>query len=158
MRCPICGAKMVNKQLCPYCKITDEQVVSASNKKVKEYRQTGNTDMIHYTTIIPSDLKRWKIVLYTVLLGWLGINHFYVNRPVRSTYSLVSTIGSIGIMIIGFIVEINTKAGKIIYNVTYEVLMYMMAINVVLWVLDIVSLLFKSFKVPVVIPKRGEKL
>jgi len=48
MRCPICGAKMVNKQLCPYCKITDEQVVSASNKKVKEYRQTGNTDMIHY--------------------------------------------------------------------------------------------------------------
>ena len=39
MRCPICGSKMVQKQLCKYCKITDDQVKNASNKKVKEYSQ-----------------------------------------------------------------------------------------------------------------------
>ena len=36
MRCPICGAKMVNKQLCQYCNITDEQIYNASNKKVNK--------------------------------------------------------------------------------------------------------------------------
>ena len=158
MKCPICGAKMVSKQLCPYCKITDEQVLGASNKKVREYRKTGNTDMIHFTSVIPSDLKRWKIVLFTVLLGWLGVNHFYVNRPVRGAFSLISSVGSTSILILGLVLKITSKAGKIIFNLTYEILFYMMAINVVLWILNIISVIFKSFKVPVVLPKKGEKL
>ena len=79
MRCPICGAKLYAKQICPYCKITDEQILNASNKKVKEYRKTGNTDMIHYTTVIPKDLSRLKIILYTIFLGLVGVNHYYVK-------------------------------------------------------------------------------
>lgn len=156
MKCPICGSKMVNKQLCQYCGITDEQVFAASNKKVKEYRKTGNVDMIHYTTIIPNDIKRWKMVLYTVLLGWLGINHLYVNRPVRGGYSIVSTIGSLIFMTLQFTVDFASKASKITFNILYEIFMYMMAINVVLWVLDIVSVIFKSFKVPVVLPDKED--
>jgi hypothetical protein len=147
---------MVAKQLCKYCGVTDDQVKNASNQKVKEYRKTGNTDLIHYTTVIPNDLKRWKIILYTVLLGWLGINHYYINRPVRATFSLVSTISSIGIMFLGLLIKISTRAGKIAFNIFYEIFFYMMAINVVLWVLDIFGVIFKSFKMPVVLPKKEE--
>ena len=62
MRCPVCGAKLVAKQICPYCKITDEQITAASNRKVKEYRKTGNGDLICYTTVIPNDLSKVKII------------------------------------------------------------------------------------------------
>lgn len=147
---------MVNKQLCKYCGITDEQVVAASNQKVKEYRKSGNTDMIHYTTVIPSDLKRWKIVLYTLLLGWLGINYFYINRPGRACFSLISTIGSFMVLIIDLLVDFSTKFVRIAFNLTYEILFYMMAINVVLWVTNSISVLFKSFKVPVVLPNKED--
>ena len=53
MRCPICGAKMVNKQFCKYCNITDEQVYKASNKKVKEYRKPDRDDLIYFTNVLP---------------------------------------------------------------------------------------------------------
>jgi hypothetical protein len=145
---------MLGKQICPYCKITDKQVLGASNKKVKEYRKSGNTDMIHYTTNIPNDLKRWKIVLYTILLGWLGINHFYVNRPKRGAFSIVATVGSILMITLEYVLKFDSILAKL----TYEIFLYAMAINVVLWITNCVSVIFKSFKVPVVLPKKGEKL
>lgn len=154
LKCPICGAKLINKQLCPYCKITDDQIINASNKKVKEYRKSGNTDLIHFTNVLPNDVIRWKLVLYTILFGWLGVNYFYINRPYRATYSMVSSIGSTFILIFGWIVDIHTKVGRITYNIIYELLFYMMAINVVLWVTNIVSAIFKKFKVPVVLAEK----
>lgn len=157
MRCPICGAKLIGKQLCPYCKVTDEQIFNASNKKVKEYRKTGNKDLICKTTVVPNDVSRIKLILYTIFLGWCGVNHYYVSRNVRGTYAVVSSAGSIGIMILGMAIGNITGAWIIIYNVCYSALFYMMAINVVLWILDIFGVLFKTFKIPVVLAKKGEK-
>ena len=41
-------------------------------------------------------------------------------------------------------------------NLFYELIFYSMAINIVMWVFDIFSLLTKSFKVPVVLAEKGE--
>ena len=100
MRCPICGAKLYQKQICKYCKVTDEQIVNASNKKVKEERKLGNNDLIHFSTVVPKDVEKWKLWVYTILLGFIGVNHFYINRPYRAVYSLVSTILSMSILIV----------------------------------------------------------
>lgn len=158
MRCPVCGAKLVGKQICPYCKITDEQITSASNRKVKEYRKTGNKDLICYTNVIPKDLSKLKIILYTIFLGWFGINHLYVLRPVRGTFSIVATVGSIMISIIGIVLSIKIQFWRTVYNLFYSILFYMMAFNVLLWVFDIFAVIFKGFKVPVVLPKKEKKL
>lgn len=157
MRCPVCGAKLVGKQLCPYCKVTDEQILNASNKKVKGYRKTGNKDLICKTTIIPPDVSRLKLILYTIFLGWCGVNHYYVSRNIRGTYSVISTAGSISIMIIGMLIANLQGFWFTLYNIVYSILFYMMAINVVLWVLDIFGVIFKTFKIPVVLAKKGEK-
>ena len=154
MRCPICGAKMVNKQLCPYCKVTDTDVNGASNKKVPEYRKAGNKDLIHYTTVLPKDVSRLKVILYTIFLGLVGVNHYYVKRPVRATFSAVSTGGSFLIFILYLIMEFKTKFGEGLFSLVYQILFYCMAINVVLWILDMFGVLFRSFKVPVVLPDK----
>lgn len=154
LKCPICGAKMFNNQICPYCNITDEQVLGASNKKVKEFRKSGNTDMIHTTTVFPYDLDKWKMLIFAILLGWAGGHHFYVKRPIRAWYSIISTVGSTFILCCSFFVDISIKWLNIAFNITYEILFYMMAINVLLWVWDIVAILIRTFKYPVVLPKK----
>lgn len=158
MKCPVCGARLVAKQICPYCKITDEQILEASNRKVKEYRKTGNKDLICYTNVIPKDVSRLKLILYTIFLGWFGINHLYVLRPVRGIFSIVSTVGSLSILFLGIAVEIpSTGFLSSLYVILYNVLFYAMAINVVIWAFDVFAVLFKTFKVPVVLPKKEKK-
>ena len=158
MKCPVCGAKLVAKQICPYCKITDDQILEASNRKVKEYRKTGNKDLICYTNVIPKDVSKLKLILYTIFLGWFGINHLYVLRPIRGIFSIIATAGSMGILILGIAVSIPTEGFfYALYMILYNVLFYSMAINVIIWVLDIIAVIFKTFKVPVVLPKKEKR-
>lgn len=154
IKCPVCGATLVGNVVCQYCGTTDKQVLNASNKKVKEYRQTGNTDMIHMTTILPSDLVRWKVVLYTILLGWLGINYIYVNRPIRAGFSMGTSIACVVIYTLNLFVSFSSKTLQLGFDIIYEVIFYSMAINVVIWVFDIISVLLKKFKVPVVLASK----
>ena len=154
IKCPICGAKLLNNQVCQYCNVTDEQVLGASNKKVKEFRKTGNTDMIHTTTIFPFDLVKWKMVVFTILLGWAGAHHFYTNRPIRGAYSIVSTVGFIIVLILSFVIKIEGSWVYIAFNIIYEIFGYMMAINVILWLWDIIAVLIRTYKYPVVLPKK----
>lgn len=153
MRCPICGAKMVNKQLCPYCKITDEQVLGASNKKVKKVRKEGNYDLIHFTTIIPKDVSRLKLILFTIFLGLFGVNHLYVNRIKRGLFSIITDILFVILVVINmFLLPTST-----FFYIIFQVIGYSMAINVVIWVFDIFNVCVKAFKVPVVLAEKGEK-
>ena len=156
MRCPICGAKMVNKQLCPYCKIIDKQVYGASNKKVKQCRKTDNKDLIYYTTVIPSDVNKVALWLFTIFLGWCGVNHFIINRPVRAWYSVLSTVISFIMTFVNLFADPKTLAGEWIIYFIYFGVMICMAVNVVMWVFDMISLLFKGFKIPVVLPDKGD--
>lgn len=156
MKCPVCGCKMMQKQICPYCKITDKQVLQASNKKVKEFRKAGNKDLICFSTVVPQDVSRIKLILLTILLGWLGINHYYVKRVVRGSYSLISLIGSLTILIVKLTVFPYTQTGQFVISMFYELFFTMMAINVLLWIFDIFNVIFKAFKIPVVLPEKGE--
>lgn len=153
MRCPICGAKMVNKQLCPYCKITDKQVLNASNKKVTKCRKDGNKDFIHFTTIIPKDVNKLKLILFTIFLGLFGVNHLYVKRVIRGWYSIIIDTLFVIFVLINMFVMPNSGC----FNVIYQIIGYAMAINVILWIFDIINVFVKAFRVPVVLAEKGEK-
>ena len=149
MRCPICGAKMVNKQLCKYCNITDEQVYKASNKKVVDYRKTDREDLIYFTDILPKDVNRLKLVLYTIFFGLVGVNHYYVKRNVRATYAVLSTVLSVIFMVLNL--AIPSLLNVIVFKLVYELIFFTMTFNVIMWVFDIINVIFKKFKVPVVL-------
>jgi hypothetical protein len=152
MRCPICGAKLVDNKLCKYCKVTNTQIENASNKKVKQYRKEGNGDLIYFSSVVPKDVNKIKLLLYTILFGLLGINHYYVNRKIRWIFSMVSYIGSFLILVI-----MLAGISSIIFTILYYVLFTMMAINVVMWIFDIFNVLFGTFKIPVVLASKEEK-
>lgn len=156
MRCPICGAKLYQKLMCPYCKITAEQIKSASNKKAKEYKKTGRGDLVHYTNVLPQDVSRVKLWLFTIFLGWCGVNHFIVGRKVRGGFSVASLVSSILMIILSLTIKTTLPSILLTVDFFYEIAFFSMAINVILWGSDIISLLTRSFKVPVVLGEKGE--
>ncbi len=154
MRCPICGSKMIQNKICKYCNITDEQILNASNKQVKQYRKLDMSDLICFSTVVPTDVSRIKLLLLTIFFGFLGINHFYVNRNVRAFFSLFNFV----LAIIFFSLQLSIKTLKtvIIFRLLYEIVFVAMAINVILWVCDIINVIFYRFKIPVVLAEKGE--
>ena len=157
MRCPVCGAKLYQKQICPYCKITDEQILGASNRRVKECRKNGDKDLICFTTVVPSDISRLKLVLYTIFLGWLGVNHYYVLRNVRGTFSLLSFSLSVLFFALALTTKLATSVVGTFFTIVYDIAFFMMAFNLVLWVTDIIAVVFKGFKIPVVLKEKESK-
>lgn len=149
MRCPICGSKMVQKQLCKYCKITDDQIRNASNKKVKEYRKKDMKDLIHFSTVVPKDVSRIQLILFTIFFGVIGVNHYYVKRNIRGTFSVIST----SLAILGTILSLLTNIflESLFMRLIYELIFYTMAVNVIMWGIDVINVFLGSFKIPVVL-------
>ena len=149
MRCPICGSKMVQKQLCKYCKITDDQIKNASNKKVKEYRKKDMKDLIQFSTVVPKDVSRIQLILFTIFFGIIGVNHYYVKRHIRGTFSVVSSSLAVLVTLISFFSNIFSLT--LFMQIIYELVFYTMAVNVIMWGIDIINVFLGSFKIPVVL-------
>ena len=155
MRCPICGSKMVDGKLCQYCKITDEQVYGASNKKVSQYRKNDMSDLVYFTTDIPSDVNKIRLLLYTIFFGFLGVNHFYVKRNIRGMFSLFSFVISAILLVVDQ--SVKTIGSVLVFRLFFELAFFAMAINVLLWICDIINVIFRKFKVPVVLKEKETK-
>ena len=156
MKCHICGSKMVDGKLCQYCKVTAEQVYGASNKKVKQYRKNDMSDLIYFTTDIPSDVNKVRLLLFTLFFGFLGVNHFYVKRNIRGAFSLLSFVISVTLLILAQ--SVNTLSSVLVFNLFYEIAFFAMAINVLLWICDFINVIFHKFKVPVVLKEKETKI
>jgi len=158
MRCPVCGAKLYQKLICPYCKITAEEIMHASNKKVKECRKTGKKDLICFSTVLPQDVSRVKLWLFTIFLGWCGVNHFIIGRNIRGGFAVGATVMSLFMMLVKYVILTNVSLNFLLFiQALYEISMYAMIINLIMWISDIIALIFKGFKVPVVLPPKEKK-
>ena len=155
MRCPICDAKLESGLICKYCGVTKEQIENASNKKVKEYRREDKSDLIYFTNEIPSDVSRIKLLLYAIFLGIFGVHLFYVKRYKRGLFYAISLPVSLFFQILSMVV---TNFQSIIFlELLFEISIACFTLCLLLWISDILSIIFKGFKVPVVLGEKGVK-
>lgn len=149
MRCPVCGSKMFNGR-CKYCNVTDVQVKSASNAAAKKAIKNHEKEKVVYTANFPTDLSVKKTVLLTVFLGLVGAGNFYVGKTVKG---IVSAVG-FGLMFV--FCTISVLASKFSWGIqdgmAALVTLFSLfgAVAAIIWIMDIVALLFKTYKVPVV--------
>ncbi len=155
MRCPICGAKM-KYGICEYCKIRSDQVNKASNRAAKKaFRSGKGKENVFYSTTLPSDVSKLKLMLLTIFLGYAGGGYFYVGKYARA-WSLVAA------WIVTFIFE-GTRlyyvgqgvvTGKLVDSISW-VLTLICALSLVLWLSDIINLIFHKYSVPVVLADKN---
>ncbi|MGD9901697.1 MAG: NINE protein [Spirochaetales bacterium] len=149
MLCPVCYNKIKTENgVCAYCGFKKSDLSTAKASEVKKARKEGRYDDIIYSSEFPSDLDYKKTVLLTVFLGWLGLHNFYVNKPYKGIFVLVSIILTV-IFSNGLIFGLFPEN-----FVNFSIYFFMAgAISAIMWLFDIAALLFKNFKVPVVIQK-----
>ena len=157
MQCPICGARLYQKEICKYCKITRGEIEAASNKKVVEYRKRGRTDEIHTSNVLPKDVNRAMLIFYTLLLGFFGVHSFYVHRDGRGMFSVISFVLSVAFAIMKASFKITIPTIGIILELFFETAFLLVVINLLFWATDILAVLCKTYKVPVVLPDKEKK-
>ncbi len=164
MRCPKCGARIPHESpICFKCGTKLTQVREASFKAVKEAKKSYQPEKIVYSTIFPSDLSYKKTLLMCIFLGFFGGHYFYTQRLTRGIISLVFGLFFFAcILIPGFIVGfkydftliMQTFYAGTALNALFVVACIGGAVLLGLWILDIIKLSIKKFKVPVVLKEK----
>lgn len=148
MRCPICNCKMKHKTICPYCKITGEQVSGASNQLAKVALRSGEKQKVVYSSTFPYDVNYTRLLLLTIFTGFLGVHNFYIGRDKKGVFCIASLV----LTIIFMILDMAFNATRFfVYDLFYEIFFLCATITIMFWIYDILCLAFKSFKMPVVL-------
>ncbi len=150
MKCPKCGCKMKKEIMCPYCKITGDQVRLASNQQAIERIKAKDTDEVYMSSTLPYDVSKKKMIAATVCGGWFGLHYYLVGRykaaAIQSVVLLAAFLSFFFQYVIGITwLKYPTEALTLIY-----------AIYVFLWLTAAVKSCFGIVKVPIVLPTKQE--
>lgn len=147
MRCPICGCKIKEEFMCPYCKITGTQVKDASNKEAKKRIKEKNTKEVYNSTYLPKDVNNTRLLLCGLLGGFLGIHQMYVGKYKTGLFYAFSFMIPVILFILSTYVWKTVQVLQILTKIGY----FFAGIIVFLWISDVFRILFKSFSIPVVL-------
>ncbi len=146
-KCPRCATK-VNKYatVCPSCGLNYNKFNEATNKEAKEAYACGEKERVLYRIGCPRDVKKWKLLLMCVFLGYVGGHHYYVGKKGWGLfYTIFFFVGVINTFISEFFPQaINTDAFQVFY-----LLVLVWGIVLIMWIVDIVKICFNRYKIPV---------
>lgn len=156
LNCPICGFKIINDQ-CYYCNITSDQITGASNIAAKEKIKKGDRQGVYYSSYLPHDVNRKKLLTYT-LLGLFGIDDFYLGKRGKGLFHLMPIILLLFLQTVVAFSNvykwgISTGIGFLIPFVALLVV-----IGLLIWARDIVKFITKKTKVPVVLAESKKEV
>ncbi len=139
-KCPRCGNKcFINQEKCEECALIFSRMQFASNKAAKKKIRKFDTDFVIYTNQYPSDISWLKLLLYTLFFGLVGGQYYYVGKYVKG-----------GLMSASFVYLIFcTVFNAYIYQSSY--LFLPIGIAALAWIVSIVYVATKKFKVPVIV-------
>lgn len=150
-KCPRCGNKcLMAQQECEECGLIFSRMQFASNKAAKKKLLRFDTDFVIYTNQYPSDVSWWKLLIYTFLFGLVGGHYYYVGKYIKG-----------GLMSLSFVYLILCT----IFNAQLVELMETMylylpiGIMALAWIVSLVYVCSKKFKVPVTLelPRDAKK-
>ncbi|MBE5746053.1 MAG: NINE protein [Clostridiales bacterium] len=148
MRCPKCYGKIdktFNK--CVKCGFDVNKLKKkASNKKAIEMKRQGDGDLCIETHILPEDVSKKKLLLFSILFGAFGAHYFYIGKMLRGLINLVFTVFMFTFATLHIL---NIRGGVLEYIEFFVafgfVFTFISVIN------DIINILLNKFKVPVYI-------
>ncbi len=92
-RCPRCDRKIpLQEPKCYNCGLIFARLNKATNKAAKKALRRGEKNKVIYDNVLPRDMKKWKLVLITLFLGFVGGHQYYVGKVWRGVYTTVSFI------------------------------------------------------------------
>jgi len=150
-RCPRCNFKVDSStNTCPACRLNYQKFNMATNAEAKKAMREGDKDRVVFRTGVPSDIKKWQLILITIFLGFCGGHYFYTGRKNRGLFYFCFFVVGVVNAVINLITGGSPKGDM--YQIFY-LLVLVWGIVVVLWLVDIIKVCFNRFKVPVSLPR-----
>ena len=146
MLCPKCYGKINKGQTrCQYCGFDTKIINGASNKQAKKIKHTIYKDDILYTTQIPADVSKKKLMMFSIFLGLLGVHNFYVGKFWQGLYMCLTTsITFVLSMIVSTIINSNN-----IFYIAFQFVLGFQGVTVIMWVVQMIKIFLERFKIPV---------
>lgn len=146
-RCPRCGEKLpISANICSACELNFSKFNSATNKTGKKALKEGRRDDVLFRTGCPTDVSKTKLLLLAIFLGFMGAHNYYVGRYVRGIFCSA-------FFLIGVANAVLTVVFKIVasgfVNEVLSVLVLIWGAVLVMWLFDIINIIFDKFKIPV---------
>ena len=145
MNCPKCYSNIKkDKNRCDYCGFNLNELDNTSNKLAKKALKSPFKDDVLYTSKLPSDVSKKKLLLFAIFLGFFGVHNFYVGKIWQGIYNVIVTSLT---AILGAILIIFPTNTPVFY--AFDFMLVFQGINVIWIVFDIFYISFNKFKVPV---------
>lgn len=142
-KCPRCGNKCaLNQDKCEECGLIFSRMQYASNKAAKKKILKFDTDFVIYTNQYPSDVSWWKLMLITFLLGIVGGQYYYTGKYIKGGLMSASFVYLV------FCTAFNTQISMLMET---HYLYFPIGIAAIAWIVSIVYVCSKKFKVPVIV-------
>lgn len=146
-RCPRCGTKMsALSRVCTGCDLNFEKFESATNWSAKNAMRAGEADRVLMRTGCPTDVKRWKLLLMAIFLGFMGGHHYYIGRYKMGVFYTV-------FFIVGIVnAVITTFMSSVVNGDWYQILTVLTlvwGVVLIMWLLDVCKIVFNRFRIPV---------
>ena len=140
--CPRCGNKcLLNQDKCEECNLIFSRMQFASNKAAKKKIKKFDKDFVIYTNQYPSDVSRIKLVLYCIFFGIMGGHYYYVGKYIKGGLMSASFI---------YLIFCTIFNAQILENFS-EYAFVPIGIAAFAWIVSLVLVLTKKFKVPVIV-------
>lgn len=148
-RCPRCNYKTPkNFDKCGVCGLNFKKFVTATNAEAKSALRMGEKERVLTTTSVPSDVDKSRVLISCIFGGWFGLHFFQVGRFWRGIVQILSVI--LGAIYIMFTNNTSTRFGLVYDCVLIGGIIW--AICTILWIADIIKIIFNRFKYPVSLP------
>lgn len=151
--CPRCGLKMdQGTPSCEDCGLIFERLSIATNRDAKRKIKRGERDYIIRTTTLPSDVKYWKLLLLVIFTGIMGGHHFRVGRYLKgSIYLAIFILTMLCVIFNSYIMAHFPQWMELVGALLIGPL-------AIAWIVDIVLVATKRYKVPIAIDLESEDI
>lgn len=152
-KCPRCGEKCLATQpTCIDCGLVFARLDDCTNEAARKRLKNGEKENVLMMKKLPRDVSYWKLLLYSILFGLFGVHYFYVYRWKMGIYMLVS-------FVLTFLFGVIFNPFFLTWpELLKSVFIGYVGVYAVVWLYNIVQIIFKKFKVPVSLPYKEFKM
>lgn len=150
MNCPKCYGKIDKvSNRCKSCGFNMRELNGATHKDVKRAKKEGFGDDVLYTTTLPVDMSKKKLLLLCIFLGFFGAHSYYAGKLFKGLYStiVVSALIVFGALDVAYvdIQNLMGMTGAWILSSLY----LLMGFNLVMFISDLIAICCNKYKVSV---------
>lgn len=148
-RCPRCNFKTPNNMgRCGNCGLNFIKFEDATNAEAKSAFRMGEKERVLHTKQIPSDVSKWKILSMCIFGGWFGLHYFNLGKLWRGLFQILGVV--LALIYIYCAGKLNIRTGYL--GNLILVCGFIWVASFIIWITDIVSIIFNRFKYPVSLP------